>query len=108
VFYVHHHHDDFLGGKGAVDQDFECCDVGRGSGDVAGVVEYVAAYSQPDSFLFCLVWFLIANYFAISVFSVSWDVCEFDKETFVGSWNVSNTLEKSPAFVAKPSFPKWL
>jgi hypothetical protein len=107
-FYVHHHHGGVLGGKCAVDQDFECCDVGCGSGDVAGVVESVATYGQPDSFLFCLVWFVIANYFAVSDLPVFWDVCEFDKEACVGSWNVSNFLEKSPAFVAKTSFPKWL
>jgi hypothetical protein len=43
VFYVHHHHGCVRGGKGAVDQDFEWCDVRRGRRDVAGVVELVAA-----------------------------------------------------------------
>jgi hypothetical protein len=87
-FYVHHHHGGVLGGKGVVDQDFECCDVGRGSDDVAGIIEYVAAYGQPDSFLLCLVWFVITDYFAVSDLSVFWEVCGFGKETCVGSWNV--------------------
>jgi hypothetical protein len=43
VFYVHHHHGCVFGGEGAVDQDFECCDVRGGRCDVAGVVELVAA-----------------------------------------------------------------
>jgi 2-polyprenyl-3-methyl-5-hydroxy-6-metoxy-1,4-benzoquinol methylase len=34
-FYVHNHHGGVLGREGAVDQDFECCDVGCGGGDVA-------------------------------------------------------------------------
>jgi hypothetical protein len=63
---------------------------------------------QPDSFHFCLVWFVIANYLAVSDLPVFRDVCEFDKETCVGSWNVSNSLEKSPVFISKTSFPKWL
>jgi hypothetical protein len=107
-FYVHHHHGGVLSGKCAVDQDFECCDVGRGGGDVSRIIESVAAYGQPDSVLFCLVSFVIADYFAISDIFVFWAVCEFDKETCIGSWNVSNSLEKSPAFVSKTSFPKWL
>jgi hypothetical protein len=74
-FNVHHHHGGVLGGNCAVDQDFESCDVGRGSGDIAGIIEYVAAYGQPDSFLFRLVWFLIANYFAVSEIYVFRDVC---------------------------------
>jgi hypothetical protein len=78
VFYVHHHHGGVLGGKGSVNQDFECCDVGRGGGDVAGLVEYITAYGQPDSFLFLLVWFVIANYFAVSDISVFRDVGECD------------------------------
>jgi hypothetical protein len=36
------------------------------------------------------------------------DVGEFDKETGVGSRNVSDALEQAPTFVAKASFPKWL
>jgi hypothetical protein len=107
-FYVHHHHGGVLGGKCAVDQDFECCDVCRVSGNVAGIIESVAAYGQPDSFLFRLVGFVVANYFALSDIPVFRDVCEFDKETCVSSWNISNSLEKSPAFVSKTSFPKWL
>jgi hypothetical protein len=35
-------------------------------------------------------------------------VCEFDKETCVGSRNVTNALKKASDFVAKTSFPKWL
>jgi hypothetical protein len=107
-FYVHHHHDSVLGGKCAVDQDIECCDVGRGSGNVAGTIESVAACSQPDSFHLRVVWFVIANFFTISEIPVFQDVCEFDKETCVGSWNISNSLKKSPAFVSKTSFPKLL
>jgi hypothetical protein len=57
-FFVHHHHGGVLGGKCAVDQDFESCERGRGSGDVAEEVEYVAAYGQPASFLFLLVGFV--------------------------------------------------
>jgi hypothetical protein len=74
-FYVHHYHGGVLGGKCAVDQDFECCDVGRGSGDVAGIIESVAAYGQPDLFFFRLVWFVITNYFAVSDLSVFRGVC---------------------------------
>jgi hypothetical protein len=74
-FYVHHHHGGVLGGKCAVDQDFECCDVGRGSGGVAGVIESVTADGQPDSFFLRLVGFVIANYFAVSDFPVFRDVC---------------------------------
>jgi hypothetical protein len=107
-FYVHHHHGGVLGGKCAVDQDFECCDVGRGSGDVAGIIESFAAYGQPDSFLLRLVWFVIANYFAVSDLPVFRDVCEFDKETCIGSRNISNSLKKLPAFFSKTSFPKRL
>jgi hypothetical protein len=54
------------------------------------------------------VGFIIANYFAVSDLSVFWDVCKFDKETCVGSRNVTNALRKAPTFVAKTSFPKWL
>jgi hypothetical protein len=46
IFNVHHHHGGVLGGKGAVDQDSECCDAGRGSGEVSGVVESVATYGS--------------------------------------------------------------
>jgi hypothetical protein len=100
-FNVHHHHGGVLGGNCDVYQDFECCDVCRGSGDVA-------AYGQPDSFLFRIVWFVMANYFAVSDLPVFRDICEFDKETCAGSWNISNSLKKLPAFVSKTSFPKWL
>jgi hypothetical protein len=92
-FYVHHHHGGVLGGEGAVNEDLECCDIGRGGGDVAGVVESVATHGQPDSFLFLFVRFLIADYFAVSDLSLVWDVGEFDKETCVGSRNVPNPLE---------------
>jgi hypothetical protein len=85
---------------GAVNEDLECCDVGRGSGDVAD--------GQPDSFLFFLVRFAIANYFSVSDLSDFWDVAEFDKETCVGSRNLPNPLEHASAFGAKASFPKWL
>jgi hypothetical protein len=54
------------------------------------------------------VGFVITNYFAVSDLSVFRDVSEFDKETCVGSGNVSNTLKKAAAFVAKTSCPKWL
>jgi hypothetical protein len=35
LFNVHHHHGGVLGGEGAVDQYFECCDICCGSGDIA-------------------------------------------------------------------------
>jgi hypothetical protein len=44
ILSVHHHHGGVLSGEGAVDYDFECCDVGRGSGDAAGVVESVTTH----------------------------------------------------------------
>jgi hypothetical protein len=59
-------------------------------------------------FLFFLVRYVIAEYFAVSDLSVFRDVGEFDEETCVGSRNISNALEKELAFVAKSSFPKWL
>jgi hypothetical protein len=89
-------------------QDFECFDVGRGSGDVTGVIKPVAAHRQPDSLFFFFMWFVIADYFAVSDLSVFRDVCEFDKETCVGSRNVLNALKKAPDFVAKTSSTKWL
>jgi hypothetical protein len=61
-------------------RDFECCGVGRGSGDVAGVVESVTAHDESDTFLFFLVRFVIADYFAVSGLSVLRDVSEFDKK----------------------------
>jgi hypothetical protein len=93
-FYVHHHHCYVFGGKGAVDQDFECCDV--------------AADCKSDSLFFRFVGFVITNYFSLIDLSVFWDVSEFDKETCVGSGNVSNTLKKASAFIAKTLCPKWL
>jgi hypothetical protein len=54
------------------------------------------------------VGFVITNYFAVSDLSVFWYVSEFDIETCVGSRNVSNTLKKASAFVAKTSCPNWL
>jgi hypothetical protein len=47
------------------------------------------------------VWFVIANYFAVRDLSVFRDVCEFDEETCIGAWNISNSLKKLPH-----SFPK--
>jgi hypothetical protein len=105
-FYVHHNHRCVCGGKSAVDEDFECCDVSRGSRDVAGVVEHVAPDGYPDAFLFFFVGFIITNYFDVSDLSVFWDVCKFDKETCVGSRNVPNALKEVSDFVAKTSFPK--
>jgi hypothetical protein len=54
------------------------------------------------------VGFVITDYFAVSDLSVFQGVSDFDKETCVGSRNISNTLKKAPAFVAKTLFPKWL
>jgi hypothetical protein len=54
------------------------------------------------------VWFVIADYFAVSDLSVSWDVFQFDEETCVGSWNGSYSLEEASAFVAEASSPKRL
>jgi hypothetical protein len=72
------------------------------------VMSAVEVVTSPDSFPFRLVWFVIANYFAVSDLPVFRDVCEFYEETCVGSWNISNSLKKSPTFVSKASFPKWL
>ena len=57
------------------------------------VVESVVAHGQSDTFLFFLVRFVIADYFAVSDLSVFRDVGEFDEETCVGSRNVSIALE---------------
>jgi hypothetical protein len=54
------------------------------------------------------VWFVIANNFALSDLSFIWNAFQRDEETCVGSWNVSNALKKTPAFVAKTSGPEWL
>jgi hypothetical protein len=54
------------------------------------------------------VGFVITNYFAVRDLSVFRDFSECDKETCVGSRNVSNNLKKAPAFVSKTLFPKWL
>jgi hypothetical protein len=54
------------------------------------------------------VWFVVADYFAVSDISVIWDVFKFDEETCIGSWDVSNALEQASAFVAKTSGQKWL
>jgi hypothetical protein len=54
------------------------------------------------------VGFVIANYSAVCDLSVFRDICKFDKETCVGSWNVPNALKKAPDFVAKTLCPKWL
>jgi hypothetical protein len=40
--------------------------------------------------------------------SLFWNVCKFNKETCVGSWDVTNALKEASYFVAKTSFPKWL
>jgi hypothetical protein len=79
-----------------------------GSGNIVGVVEYVASYGEPNAFLFLLVWFLIADYFAVSDISVIWDVFQFGEETCIGSWNVSYSLEQASTFIAKTSGPKLL
>jgi hypothetical protein len=54
------------------------------------------------------VGFIITNNFSVSDFSVFWDIFKLNKETCVGSRNVTNTLKKASYFVAKTSFPKWL
>jgi hypothetical protein len=59
-------------------------------------------------FLFLLVRFVIADYFAVSDLSVIWDGFKIDEETCIGSWNVSNPLEEASAFVSKTSSPKRL
>jgi hypothetical protein len=78
-FYVHHHHGRIFCGEGAVDKDFECCDVRGGSCDITGVVQPVAPDREPDAFFFFFVEFVITNYFAVSDISVFWDVCNFNK-----------------------------
>jgi hypothetical protein len=47
------------------------------------------------------MWFVIADYFAVSDLSVFCDVFQFDEEKCIGSWNVSNALEQASTFVAK-------
>jgi hypothetical protein len=108
VLNVHHNHGGVLGGEGAVDKDFETCDICRWRGDVAWVVEFATADGESNTFLLLFVWFVITYYFAVSDISVIWDVFQFDEETCVGSWNVSNSLEEASAFVAKTSSPTWL
>jgi hypothetical protein len=54
------------------------------------------------------VGFIITKKFAVSDLSVFWDVCKFNKETCVGSWDVTNALKEASYFIAKTSFPKWL
>jgi hypothetical protein len=54
------------------------------------------------------VWFVIADYFAVSDLSVFWDVFQFYEEKCVSSWNVLNAQEQASAFIAKTSGPKWL
>jgi hypothetical protein len=56
--------------------------------------------------MFLLVRFVVTDYFAVSDISVIGDVFQFDEETCIGSWNVSNALEEASAFVAKTSSPK--
>jgi hypothetical protein len=73
----------------------------------AGVVESVATHSEPDTFLFFLVRFIIADYFAVSDLSVMWDVFQIDEESCIGARNVNNALEEASAFVSKSSHPKW-
>jgi hypothetical protein len=55
-----------------------------------------------------LVWFVIADYFAVSDLSVFWDVFQRGEETCIGSMDVSNALEQASAFVSKTSGLKWL
>jgi hypothetical protein len=61
--------------------------------DIARVVKFVASYGEPNAFLFLLVWFIIADYFAVGDISVLWDVLQRGEETCVGPGDVSNTLE---------------
>jgi hypothetical protein len=107
-FYFHHHHGGALGGEGDVHYDFECCDDGRGSGDVAGVVKSVTDQCESDTFIFFLVNFVIANFFAVSDLSVRQDVSEFDKETYICAGGVTNALEEASIFVARTPFTKWM
>jgi hypothetical protein len=79
--------------EGAVDWDFECCDAGYGSGDVARKVGSVTTHGQSNTFLLLLVCFLIAYYFSVSDLSICQDVSEFDEKTCVGTGDVPNALE---------------
>jgi hypothetical protein len=54
------------------------------------------------------VWFIIADYFAVSDLSILWDVFQRGEETCLGPGDVSNALGQASAFVAKTSGPKWL
>jgi hypothetical protein len=54
------------------------------------------------------VGFIITKKNTLSDFSVFWDVCKFNKETYVGSINVTNALKEASYFIAKTAFPKWL
>jgi hypothetical protein len=56
--------------------------------DVAGVGESVSAHGQTDTFLLFLVWYVVADYFAVSDLSVLQDVGEFGEKTCVGAGDV--------------------
>jgi hypothetical protein len=75
---------------------------------VISAVEVATSPEEPNAFLFLLVWFVIADYFAVSDIYVLWDVFQRGEETCVGSWDVWNVLEQASAFVAKTLGPKWL
>jgi hypothetical protein len=64
---------------------FISCDVGCGSGDVAGVVESVTAQGRSDTLFSLLVRFVIADFFAVSNLSVRHDVGECDKNACISS-----------------------
>jgi hypothetical protein len=51
---------------------------------------------------------IVTKKFTVSGLPVFWDVCKVDKETFLGSRDVTNALKEASDFVAKTSFPKWL
>jgi hypothetical protein len=51
---------------------------------------------------------VVANNFAICDVSVFWYVFEFNKETCVCSWNVTDALEQATCLIAEASFPQGL
>jgi hypothetical protein len=107
-FYFYYHHGRTFCGESAVDDDFQCYDVLSGSYDITGAVQPVAPHREPDELFFFFVGFAITNYFAVSDFSVLWNVFKFHKETCVGAGDVTNALKEASFIVAKTSFPKWL
>jgi hypothetical protein len=65
-------------------------------------------YRESDASSLLFVRFVITNYFAIRNLSLFWYVCNFQKETCVGSWDVADALKKAACLVAEFPLPKGL